>query len=147
MENQNTTAVAEKQQSFVQSFDLASGNLPDLSKGKEVPVDLTSEYWTPEKEGEFKLGFYQSIQQSTYEDKASGEVTELPCVIFVEQRADLSVVTVRNGSKRLVAAFEDAESTGKIEPGTPVKITFLGKSRNKTNSFMSDRWSIRPIAV
>ena len=138
--------VATKQSAAVQAFDMTS-DLPDLSKAREVPADLASEYWTPETEGEFKLGFYQRIEPSTYENAETGEVVDLPCLIFVEQREDRSLKTIRNGSKRLVAALEEAENAGTIQQGTPLKIAFLGKERNKTNSFMSDRWSVRPLSA
>lgn len=141
-----STEVA-KSNSLVPSFNLMGDNLPDLSKAKEVPADLTSEYWTPEKEGESKLGFFQRIENSTYTDEKSGETVELPCAIFIEQKEDRSLKTIRNGSKRLVAALEEAQNNGSIEAGTPLKITFLGKEKNKTNSYMSDRWSVRPLSA
>jgi len=132
---------------LVQSFDLSGDSLPDLSTAREVPADLTSEYWTPEKEGEFKLGFFQRIESSTYTDEKSGEVIELPCAIFIEQKSDKSLTTVRNGSKRLVAALEEAVNNGSIESGTPLKFAYLGKEKNKTNSYLSDRWSVRPLSA
>lgn len=133
--------------SLVPSFNMMSDDLPDLSEAREVPADLTSEYWTPEKEGEYKLGFFQRIENSTYTDEKTGEALELPCVIFIEQKKDRSLKTIRNGSKRLVAALEEAQNNGSIEIGTPLKIAFLGKERNKTNAFMSDRWSVRPLSA
>lgn len=136
----------EQRTGLVKAFDLA-GNLPTLSEAREVPADLTSEYWTPEKEGEYKLCFYQNIEPSTYVDEKSGEEIDLPCMIAIEQKEDGSLQTIRNGSKRLVAAIEDAETSGKIESGTPLKITFLGKQKNKSNAYMSDRWSIRPLSA
>ena len=142
-------AVATQEQStaLVQSFNIMdTDSLPNLHEAREVPVDLTSQYWTPEKEGDHKYGFYQKVEGSTYTDEKTGEVIELPCVIFIEQRKDRSLQTIRNGSKRLVAAIEEAENRGSIKTGTPLKITFLGKERNKTNAFMSDRWSVRPLS-
>lgn len=144
MENE---VLEKKSSSIVKSFDLTSSELPDLADAREVPADLTSEYWTPEKEGEFKLGFFQRIEESTYTDEQSGETIQLPCVIFIEQKKDRSLVTVRNGSKRLVAALEEAQNNNQIDVGTPLKITFLGKAKNKTNSYMSDRWSVRPLSA
>ena len=132
---------------IVPAFNLANGSVPNLSEAREGPADLTSEYWTPEKEGEFKLVFFQNIESSIYEDQNTGEEVELPCAIMIEQKADLSLVTIRNGGKRLVAALEEAEASEKIAAGTPLKITFLGKQKNKTNSNMSDRWSIRPLSA
>jgi len=48
------------------------------------------------------------------------------------------VRTVVNGSKRLVAVFENNE----IAPNTPVQITYKGKKKNRTNGNMSDDWSV-----
>lgn len=144
MENQAIAKATNN--NLVKSFDLA-GNLPNLAEAKEVPADLTSEYWTPEKEGEYKLVFYQAIDPSTYTDEKTGETVDLPCMIAIAQDKDGNLQTIRNGSKRLVAALEDAQASGKIEPGTPLKLTFLGKEKNKTNSYLSDRWSIRPLSA
>lgn len=140
------TAVEKTNLGLVKSFDI-TGELPVLSEAREVPADLTSEYWTPEKEGEYRLVFYQNIEPSIYTDEKTGETVDLPCAILLEQKPDRSLRTIRNGSKRLVAALEDAQNSGKIEAGTPLKITFLGKERNKTNGYMSDRWSVRPLSA
>lgn len=131
---------------LVKPFDLA-GNLPDLSAAKEVPADLTSEYWTPEKEGEFKLVFFQELKDSTCLDQETGEEIQLPCAFMIEQKEDRSLQTVRNGSKRLVGALDESLKSGAIERGTPLKITFLGAQKNKNNNFKSDRWSIRPLSA
>ena len=147
MSNTGTALEAKNANSLVQSFDMSSGNLPDLTKATEVPVDLSSDYWTPDKEGEFKLVFFQEIKDSTCLDQQTGEQIELPCAFMIEQKEDRSMQLVRNGSKRLVGAFEDAMEDGKIEKGTPLKITYLGKQKNSTNSNMSDRWSIRPLSA
>lgn len=127
-------------------YDLA-GKLPNLHDAKVLPADLTSEYWTPEKEGEFKLGFFQEIKHSTYTDEKTGETIELPCVVFLEQKSTGELKTIRNGSKRLVASIEDAFKDGKISQGTPLKIEFSGKQKNSTNAFNSDRWSVKPLII
>jgi len=144
MENQNQ--LAEKK-FLAQTFDL-SGELPNLHEdANTLPVDLSSSYWTPETEGESKRGFYQRIENSIYEDEKTGEIIELPCVIFIAQDKNGNVTTVRNGSKRLVAAIEEAVNDGRITTGMPLLITFLGKQKNKTNQYMSDRWSVKPLIV
>lgn len=146
MENQHTQ-VAIASSLVAKPFDL-NGTLPNLhTQAKEVSIDLSSSYWTPEKEGEQMRGFYQRIENSTYTNERSGEVIELPCVIFIAQNKQGEVSTIRNGSKRLVAAIEDAVSEGRIVPGMPLLITYLGKEKNKTNAYMSDRWSVKPLIV
>lgn len=138
--------ITAKSDSQLQSFDLM-GNLPNLAEAKVIPADLTSDYWTPEKEGEFKLCFFQEIKNSTYTDEKSGETIELPCIVLLEQKSNGELKTIRNGSKRLVASLEDALHQGKVASGTPLRIEFLGKQKNATNSFQSDRWSVKPLFV
>ncbi|KUY20864.1 Uncharacterised protein [Elizabethkingia miricola] len=136
----------KKQPNQLQAFDLM-GDLPNLSEAKVIPADLTSEYWTPTQSGEFKLCFFQEIKNSTYTDEQTGETIELPCVVMIEQTSAGDLKTIRNGSKRLVASLEDALHTGKIIQGAPLKIEYLGKQKNATNSFQSDRWSVKPLFV
>lgn len=131
-----------------QSFDLKSGIVPNLHEdAKELPIDLSSSYWTPEKEGDSKRCFFQRVENSIYTDEKTGETLELPCVILVSQNEKGDLTTIRNGSKRLVATIEDAVSAGRIEEGTPLIITYLKKEKNSTNSFMSDRWSVKPLII
>lgn len=151
MENQvskteNQIAKAENNQ-LVQAFDL-SGTLPNLhTEAKELPIDLSSSYWTPEKAGDFKRGFYQRIEIATYVDEKTGEAIELPCIILIAQDEKGDVTTIRNGSKRLVAAIDEAVNDGRITLGMPLQITFLGEEKNKTNAYKSARWSVKPLIV
>jgi len=128
------------------AYDLTK-EIPDLNKAVVLPADLTSEYWTPELEGEYKNVFYQEVKQSTYTDDNTGESIELPCVVMVEQTANGTLKTFRNGSKRLVASIEEAVTQGKILQGTPLRIVYLGKKKNDTNAYLSDRWSIKPLII
>lgn len=52
---------------------------------------------------------------------------------------------VRQASRRLTSVFENFQKT--IRPGMAFEITYMGKERNATNSFMSDRWAIVPLKV
>jgi hypothetical protein len=137
--------IAQQPNQAIQLLD--ANNLPNLQEAEEVGIDLTSEYWTPEKEGEIKLGFLIGVEDSTYVDESSGVSTELPCVHFLEQLKDGSTRVVRNGSKRLVGTIEDAVRSNKIQQSTPIKIEYLGKVKNKNNSRMSDNWSVKPLVV
>ena len=112
-----------------------------------MPIDLSSSYWTPEIEGESIRGFYQRIESSTYTNEKTGETIELPCVIILAQNEKGDITTLRNGSKRLVASIEEAVNDGRITIGMPLLITFIGKEKNKTNPYMSDRWSVKPLLV
>lgn len=121
--------------------------LPDLHKMEASAKELSSTYWTPEEKGEYKVGVVDSIKKEIYTNE-SGEDIELPCVIFIAQNEDGTFETIRNGSKRLVATIEHHIKEMNIEPlMTPVKITYMGKQKNKTNSFKSDAWSVRELFV
>lgn len=121
--------------------------LPNLHEAKTSPRELSSEYWTPEIQGEYRVGVVIDLKDQTYESD-NGDKIELPCVIMLAQNEDLSFSTIRNGSKRLYATVESALDSGEIVMGkTPVRIAFIGKAKNKTNSFQSDRWSVKPIIL
>lgn len=139
-----STAVAKPQSNGLQTFNVEAGEeLPDLGDAVEIPVNISSEYWTPEKEGESKRVFFSHIADRALVDKDSGEVTEnLPTAFFFEKKNG-AINTVCNSSKRLVGAIEQ----NNIQKGTPLLITYLGKQKNVNNSFFSDRWSIKPLIV
>lgn len=121
--------------------------LPNLHQLEASPRELSSEYWTPETEGEYKVGVVLEIKSEIYENE-SGEQVELPCVIMLSQEEDGTFNTIRNGSKRLVATIENAIENGAIQFGnTPVRISYIGKQKNKTNSFRSDKWSVKPLII
>jgi hypothetical protein len=121
--------------------------MPNLHEVEESPKELASEYWTPEKEGEYKVGVIIDIRDESCLTK-EGDTILLPCVIMISQKEDKSFETIRNGSKRFVATIESALDTGDIVLGqTPVKVTFTGQQKNKTNSYKSDRWSVKPLIL
>ena len=144
MENSITTT---QNKQLVKTYAL-DGVLPNLhTEAKELPIDLSSSYWTPENPGELKRGFYQRIEIATYVDEKTGEAIDLPCIILVAQDEKGDVTTIRNGSKRLVAAIEEAVNDGRITEGMPLQITFLGEEKNKTNAYKSARWSVKPLII
>ncbi|WP_418894200.1 hypothetical protein [Limibacterium fermenti] len=131
----------------VQKVDL-KGDLPDLSKANEMPVDLCSDYWTPEAAGEMKRLYFVEIKpQKVSSANSSGEIIDLDCAVFLEQKPDGSVQTITNGSRRLVGVLESYAAQGMIGHGTPLQITYLGKRKNKSNNFSSDSWSIKPLII
>ena len=121
-------------------------DLPNLHNAEVSQKELSSEYWTPEKEGEYKVGVILSITEEEYTNPDKEETILLPCVTMIAQNEDLSFATIRNGSVRLVATIQKALDNGDIEFGTvPVKVMYTGKKKNKNNQFMSDRWSVKPL--
>lgn len=132
-----------QQLSTAQAGFPALNTLPDLDKAAVSPFDLLGEYWTPQSEGETKRVFFIDIVNTNSVDPASGETVELSSVRFLEKQGN-NFRTIRNSSKRLVAAFE--VFSGDIK-GQPFEITYLGKKKNSTNGFKSDNWSVRPLVV
>lgn len=122
--------------------------LPNLRQAEISQRELSSEYWTPENEGEFKVGVLLEITEEDYVNKETGETVKLPCVIMLSQNEDLTFSTIRNGSKRLVATIEKAIEKGDLVMElTPVRVTYIGNQKNKTNAFKSDRWSVKQINI
>ena len=131
------------------NLDLAKvTDLPNLHEITPSPREMSSEYWTPEEADEYKVGVVVEIREESYTNDETGETIDLPCIIMLSQAKDGSFSTIRNGSKRLVATIENAITSGEIVYGrTPIRISYQGKKRNKTNAFSSDRWSVKSLVV
>lgn len=149
MSKENEVVVREKESAFeVQTADLSSNSFPSLKDAQELPIDLCGNYWTPEMPGEFKRMFFVEIKsQKVLSANNTGELIDLDCATFLEQSEDGTIQTVTNGSRRLVGILEQYVENGLIRNGTPLKITFMGKRKNKTNNFSSDSWSVRPLRI
>lgn len=114
--------------------------LAKLNDAKPLPVDLVSDYWSPVNKGEKKNIIFDRIAPWLVPDQTTGDVIELDCV-FMHVAEEGSIRTIRNGSKRLVAAFRG----NNVVRGTGWEVTYEGKTRNRTNSFSSDDWQVRPL--
>lgn len=125
----------------IQKVDFA--NLPDLSTATPEPVEMSGEYWTPEEVGETRRLFFFGLNIENVVDMESGENRELPVVQFVESDGKGGVRSVRNGSRRLVGIFESFAQN--IRQGDAFEIVYLGKKKNKNNSFKSDNWSVKRL--
>lgn len=141
--NGHELTVREEKPQLLVPVDMSSGDLPDLSEAEEIPLDLMADYWTPTVMNETKRVFFDCVKPRQVLDNATGELMELQCAFFFERSASGEVKTISNGSKRLVGIFE----AGNIQRGTPIVITYLGKKRNTSNSFMSDNWSVKPLIL
>lgn len=117
-------------------------DVPDLETMVPTSIDLSYEYWTPEKEGEIRRLIFMSIEQRSVPDQNDDtKSVMLDCAVFVEPSKDGAHKAVVNGSKRLVAVFVN----NSIDAGTPVEITYRGKKKNLSNSNMSDAWSVQVL--
>ena len=62
-------------------------NLPDLSKAEAEPIEMSGEYWTPEKEGETRRLFFVGLNMENVVEMESGETRELLVAQFAERIA------------------------------------------------------------
>lgn len=122
--------------------DLSSQTLPNLNEAVAAPIDLMANYWTPEKPGESKRVIFDRIDTRKVlpADGSSTEPIDLDCAFMYEEQEG-QIVCVSNGSKRLVGALET------MPRGAALLITYMGKKKNRNNSFSSDNWSIRPLVI
>lgn len=136
MDNTNTSLqVADEK---LQLPTLSLDQIDDLDQAEAAPIDLMSDYWSPEQVGESKRVLFDRIETTMVPAQDTGEAIELDCAFFFVKEGG-QVKRIRNGSKRLVGALMHMPSrTGLI-------IKYLGKKRNKNNSMMSDNWSITPL--
>ena len=129
---------------LIANVEVFSGNLPDLNKADAAPLELNGEYWTPEKPGEKRRMFFKELRTETTVDQQTGKDIELLVAYFVEV-VDGRKRVVRQAGRRLTAVFESFSD--KIKPGMAFEITYQGKVKNKSNSFMSDAWRIVPLST
>jgi hypothetical protein len=132
-----------QQLSTAQAGFPALNTLPDLDKAEVAPTELLGEYWSPEVVGESKRVFFAGFDTQNVLEQATGETRELNIVKFVEKQGS-EFRTIRNGSARLVGAFE--QFARDIKPGMPFLITYLGKQKTNTGKF-ADSWSVKPIII
>lgn len=130
-----------------QTFDLSAtaDMLPDLHSGVELPLDLASGYWTPEQVGESKKVFFEKVETIQVLSSFSNPpvIVDLEHAFFVEQTEEGEFRSIRSASKVLVGIM----TANKVRRGTPLKITYTGKRKNKSNAFDSSVWSVKPIII
>lgn len=129
-----------KSDSPIQTVSL--DDIDALDAAQAAPIDLMSDYWSPEMPGEFKKVLFDKLETTSVLDQGTGQVLELECAYFFEKDKNTGAVKrIRNGSKRLVGALVN------IPQGTPLEIRYMGKKSNKTNQFKSDNWAVKPLVV
>ena len=112
-------------------------SIPDLASYEVASVDLSYDYWTPEKDGEVRRMYFMGIQTMSVPDHQDADKSvDLPCAVFLQTSTDGDHKTVVNGSVRLRSIVEQ------LEPQTPVQVTYRGKKKNRSNGNMSDQWSV-----
>lgn len=115
-------------------------NLPDLRQMKPAGIDLVLNYWTPTEVGESKDVIYMGTKTLDSVSRENSDVVEQrPTVIMIEQNIDGTYTTLSNSSVKLVTAMQP------IQKGTPLRVTYIGKQKNVTNSNHSDAWSLHRL--
>lgn len=129
-----------KESLFMSEIIVPSSVPKDLAEFEIASCDLAYEYWSPQEIGEVKRMVFKCIQTRTVPDHNNDDAdVELPCAVFlIPGKTVDEIKTIVNGSKRLVAVFENNQ----IGEGTPVQVTYKGKKKNRTNGNMSDDWSV-----
>lgn len=127
--------------------------LPDLSKYKANPVNLEAQYWTPEKANEKKnavfMGILENCELPSFDDpsvkirKDAAYFTELVPVLdekgevkSKDGKIEYKAQIFRCAQSRLVSTFRTQT------PGNVFEIVYVGKEKNKTNNFSSDKFEI-----
>lgn len=120
-------------------------DIPDLDEMPTVPMSLSSEYWTPETEHEGmrtdksqRNMFFLGVTTTTDVDQETGEQKTMKAAYFLWKKNG-TVLRVRNATARLIGTMQD----NNIPVGQGVEVTYLGKEKNKTNSFSSDKWDVK----
>ncbi len=129
---------------LIPNSEAFTGDMPDLNQAQPAPLEITSEYWSPKEKYEKRRMFFMDLRSEKSIDEQSGQDVDLLVAYFVES-VDGRKRVVRQASRRLTAVFENFQKT--IRPGMAFEITYLGKERNATNSFMSDRWAVVPLKI
>jgi hypothetical protein len=129
---------ASQAKTSAQAMDVFK-SLPNFHTLKPSPIPLNSGYLTPELVGEKWLIVVLGIERLIYIDQKTGEPIPLDCVVFIQQKEDLSLVKWRNGACKFVAVIQSALSTGTIQAGeTPLQLEYTGKTRTKSGNFVDE---------
>lgn len=129
-------------------IDLANEEIPDLyetDKYVALPMDLNSQYWFPEVEGESRRMVFSHFVEALVPDKfgptkgVNGETVLLETAVFLERKGD-TIKTVRQSSKNLIIGLRGLQ----ILPGTLCEIVYLKLTRFN-NGNTGQTWSIYPL--
>ena len=110
-------------------------------------LSIMPTYWSPEVVGEKLEGYFLGFVKipslnpdGTPKVTSDGEEILIDCVEFAHQSSPGSWQVARNATRILVAEMQKAVENGIVKPReTGVRLEYLGKFRNKRNSFTSVR--------
>lgn len=131
------------------ALQLSVKSLPDLNQAEESIISFSPEYLDVDaiEKGWSIRAFYLGIEEREQLDAATGEAKNLRCVLLAAQEKE-GIKVYESAARALVGTLEEKEKRGLITPKqTALKITFLGKKKNKTNGFSSAKWDIRLLYI
>lgn len=131
------------------ALQLSVKSLPDLNQAEESIISFSPEYLDVDaiEKGWSIRCFYLGVEEREQLDAATGEAKNLRCVLLAAQEKE-GIKVYESAARALVGTLEEKEKRGLITPKeTALKITFLGKKKNKTNGFSSAKWDIRLLYV
>ncbi len=131
------------------ALQLSVKTLPDLNKAEESIISFSPEYLDVDalEKGWSMRCFYLGIEDREQLDNDTGEAKTLRCVLLAAQE-ETGIKVYESAARALVGTLEEKEKRGLIAPKeTALKITFLGKKKNKTNGFSSAKWDIRLLYI
>ena len=144
--NGHGTAIAKVQQGNpILSVAKMDEGIPDMDDMEVAPLDLASQYWTPEIEGESKRLLFSHMAESLVPDKYGPGKNDpdatalLETAHFFEKKGD-EIISVRQSSKVLLSSLL---SIGAVQ-GTMLMITYQGKKK-LSNGNTGDTWAIYPL--
>lgn len=125
-------------------IDLDSAqNIPDLESAQPLAVELVSEYWEPELEGETKRLVFSHMDNSLVPSRDNPDLpVELKTAFFYEKTKDGGIKSIRQASTLLVSAIMDNQ----LQRGTPVIVTYIGIKKFK-NGNKGHNWSVKPLVL
>lgn len=144
----NAIAKAGPTNSILTVINFESQEIPDDSETELVPLDLASEYWSPEGSGETKNLLFSHFDVSLVPDKygpnknVEGALVPLETAFFYQKNADGTIVTIRQASKVLVGDLK----RNNVQPGTLLTIVHKGKTKFN-NGNTGDTWGVFPRKI
>ena len=141
------TAIAghqQRQSGVIQYADPNEG-IPDMDSMEAAPLDLASQYWTPEAEGETKRLLFSHFGESQVPDKYGpgkndpDATVSLETAHFFERRGD-EILAVRQASKVLLSTLRSIGA----KQGAMLEIVYKGKKK-LSNGNTGDTWAVYPL--
>lgn len=111
-----------------------------LSELVATRADMVLEYWSPEAGDKARCIFLGIGGHKVQDYNDPTKMKDITCVALAFEVGE-SYRKMVNGSKRLVAAFEEND----VQSNAAFEITYFGREKNASNNNQSGRWSVVPL--